>query len=651
MLKSIPYPFYKNDVPIDISFIFEHEKPAGKHGFLKTDGSHFSFEDGTRVAFWGTNINGGANFPEHDYAEKLARRFAKIGINMVRFHQLDAEWNTPNIFSFTKGKRVENTLSFDPESMDRLDYLLYCLKKEGIYCYMDMYTYRKFKSGDGVENAENLKDRARPYNNFSRKLIELQKDHCEKFWTHVNPYTGLSYADEPAIVMAEIVNESDLFNPNNEQYIEPYKTEFLELFDKWLKENNIDKKASDFDLSDLEDETLINFKIYITESYYKELYDCMRKCGVKIPISGTNWNMGPAIIKAQMVTDYMDAHAYQYDWRWTEFEHCCMNTGIAELKQSYLAPVALGRPAGMPVFVSEWDVTWPNAHRAESVLYSAALGMHQGWSGFAIHTYAYTNELERMNVLGKEITAPKVGNIPYREGVFATWNDPAKFGLFYHAALITRRGDVSESPNEISLKPLSMTKWDNDALDSNLEKSKIVTRFEDDASAVYGKAEEDNGEILSDTGELYRSWKKRIGYINTPMTKCAYGYVGRNEVFDLSGVKIKGITDFAVIAISSLTDKPICESDNMLLTTVGRAENTGAKFSGELMTDLGTAPVLAEVIEAEFEIETSVTGLSVWAISAEGLYIGTVPARYEDGKFKFKTGDVSQSIYYLIVKE
>jgi hypothetical protein len=90
--------------------------------------------------------------------------------------------------------------------MDRLDYLIYCLKKEGVYCYMDMFTYRKFRSDEGVESAAELKDAGKPYCNFSDKLIELQKDLCQRLWTHKNPYTGLAYCDDPVFVLAEIVN-------------------------------------------------------------------------------------------------------------------------------------------------------------------------------------------------------------------------------------------------------------------------------------------------------------------------------------------------------------------------------------------------------------------------------------------------------------
>lgn len=109
MARYIPMPAYPDRMPIDISFAFGDEKPAGKHGFCHADGDDLRFEDGTLAKFWGVNFNGGANFPEHDYARKVARRLAMAGVNIVRFHQLDAEWNTPNLLSFCKGPRVTST--------------------------------------------------------------------------------------------------------------------------------------------------------------------------------------------------------------------------------------------------------------------------------------------------------------------------------------------------------------------------------------------------------------------------------------------------------------------------------------------------------------------------------------------------------------
>ena len=663
MSNFIPYPFFHDDVPIDISFVFESEKPAGKHGFLKVAGKDFAFEDGTKVKFWGTNFNGWGCFPEHDYAEKLAKRLAKIGINLVRFHQLDSEWHTPNIFAFTKGKRRTDA-HLDPESMDRLDYLIACLKREGIYCYMDMFTYRKFKSDEGVENAFALKDAAKCSSVFDEHLIELQKELCKELWEHRNPYTELRYADDPVLVLAEITNECELFSRNQWPLPEPYFTEFKAKFDAWLKENHIDKKADDFDYTEFDNETLIDFKIVLQEAYYREMIAFMRECGVKIPITGTNWSSCPANIKTQLVTDFNDNHCYFYDWRWGEFEKRFTRKSITKANPDkvisegkdllpaypFLFEVAVSGAKDRPTFISEWDMPWPAPYRAESPLYAAAVGLLQGWSGFAIHTYSYSARLERMNSLGVEINSQKIGNVPYRQGIFSAWNDPAKFGLFYHAALMTRRGDIARAKNTVTIRPVSKWDFNDNALYENLETSEVVWDY---SLEKFAEKQEPTMEPVkkSDTGELMIDRKHNYGVIDSDRTKCVYGFLGKNGTIDLAGAKITCETDFAVIAMSSLTNDAIVHSDNILLTTVGRAESTGLETKGDAMINIGEPPVQVEVIIAEIEIEADGGDRSITAISPEGFYIGTVPAVYEDGKLKFTVGNTSQSMYYLIVKE
>ena len=96
--RTVSFTLPWDDVPIDLSYIFADEKPAGKHGFLTVKDGKFAFEDGTPARFWGTNFNSGANFPSHEYSEIVAKRLAKTGLNIVRFHQLDGDWSTPNLF-------------------------------------------------------------------------------------------------------------------------------------------------------------------------------------------------------------------------------------------------------------------------------------------------------------------------------------------------------------------------------------------------------------------------------------------------------------------------------------------------------------------------------------------------------------------------
>lgn len=659
MSRYIPFPAYYDSMPIDISFVFRSEKPAGKHGFMKADSNRFSFEDGTPARFWGVNFNGGACFPNFDYSEKVAHRLAMTGINLVRFHQLDAEWNTPNIFSFSKGERIGSTLELHPESMKRLDYLIKCLKDEGIYVYLDMNTYRNFKSGDGVENPFELKDAADPYCYYNRHLIDLQKKFICDIWNHVNPYTGLAYKDDPVIVLSEIINERDFF-ARERLKIEPYTSEFREVFRTWCNENgkDVDVDAID-DLNDDSITELVECKIDVQVKFYREIYEYMREVGVKIPICGTNWIVNGAVTKSnQIVNDFMDTHTYFYDWRWGERAKHCMNTATTQVPAYGMESGTMVRALDRPLFVSEWDMPWPNEFRAESSILYAAVGALQGWDGWAIHTYAYGTRLMYMDIIGKEVSSSSIGGVPYREGIFSTWNDPAKYGMFYHAALIARRGDVSESkanyavkindlvggvPGIVGAAEYARTGVCFDGVDSG----RADRVFAQDEPIV----DMSKGEITSDTGELYRSWKKNYGKIDSGRTKVAYGFLGKNGEIAMDGMTVYSETDFAVIALSSLTDDDICKSDNMLLTTVGRAKNTDAHFEGDQMYDFGKAPITIEVIEANIAIRTERRDQIVWAVNAEGFFVGKVPSRYEDGCLKFTLGKTMPSMYYLIQAE
>ncbi len=687
MAKFIPFPAYHDFAPIDISYLFEDEKPAGKHGFLKVNGDNFEFEDGTPAYFWGTNLNSGACFPEKDYAEKLAKRLAAYGCNLVRLHQIDSEWATPSIYQFTKGKRLRNTSTYDPESFDRLDYLLSCLKKEGIYVYLDMLTYRKFKAEDGVRNSYLLGDRAAPYSLFDEKLIELQKEYMKTLWEHKNPYTGLCYKDDPQFVLSDACNEVDLFGCFNQKVVvEPYATEFREKFKKWLGEKGITGvDADNIDLNDREQDVLNDFKIDVCKKYYEGMFEYMRSLGVRIPFTGPNysWKWHSCKAATAINSDFMDSHLNVRFMKWNPGEKISRDVCIHDQPEWGGMRNARMRVFGKPFFTSEWDVTYPNKYRAESPIVFAAVGRLQNWSGFTIHTYAYTSHLDHMNILGKEVSSETIGNVGYREGIFSTWNDPAKFGMFYHAAIITRRGDVKKANNKINIHvenlnvdnknaPGTLTRTEKNAFMVSTELSQIgVDYFGNDKNAVSDMTQLvdlSKGEVTSDTGELYRSWAKYYGTIDTPMTKCVYGRLNKQkEPIELDGFSVECKSDYAVIALSSLDNNSDIEhSDSMLLTTVGRVENTDQKMevapehfqtSNMLppymeMKDFGKAPIVCEVIEAAVKIKTVHKNLRVWAVNAEGVFQGVVPVSYEEeGYAKFNLGPKYPSIYYLIQAE
>ena len=665
MSRYIPTPAYPHSMPVDISTVFAEEKPAGKHGFVHADGDDLRFEDGTLARFWGVNINGSANFPEKDYADKFASRLAQAGVNLVRFHQLDAEWATHNIFQFRKNQRLTTTRILDPESLDRLDYLVYALKKQGIYLYMDLMTYRKFKTADGVELAQELKDSAKPFSTVNQRLIDLQKEFATQLWCHQNPYTGLAYKDDPAFVLTEITNECDLITNNCDipagQPGHSYSMEVRLRFRDWLEERGI---RYDWETCDMKKQVqpILDFKIHLTRAYYREMYDHLRAIGVKIPITGTNWNKTPGLIPCQQDMDFTDTHAYFHkDFEWGVEEKTCAHIRITDQK-SILAKQSAMKLAGKPFFISEWDVPWPNSYRAEAPIYYAAVCALQGWSGMAVHTYSYSTDLDRMEVLGQEVSSVGIGGIAYRTGLFSVWNDPAKFGLFQHAALIVRRGDVAPAEQRVNVKLTALEKNVTAAQETGLEMHRLATVLDDRADAVAPSHNFpwDGDTVRSDNGQLWRSLDRRLGAVDTPRTKVLYGrlgfmgwtgYTSNIAGTEVGGMKVKASTDFGVIALSSLTDAPIESSDYMLLTTIGRARNSGAEFDGDKMLELGSAPILSEVIRATITLKTDRTDLAVWGIGSEGYPVGKLNTKFENGTMTFTVGDKWPASYYLIVAE
>jgi len=683
MSEYIPYPLSATDAAVDISFVFESEKPAGKHGFLQVRGEEFVFEDGTPARFWGVCLNSSANFPEHHHAEKLAARLAKMGVNIVRMHQLDAEYGNPNIFRFSNGPRLENTRSFDPRSLERMDYLVHCFKEQGIYIYLDLLVSRQFKEGDGLENAAALARKATPASLYNRRLIELQKEYARNLLTHVNPYTGNAYVDEPAIVMTDIINEGTMFCGTPP---EPYLSEFAQGFRDWLQQEGIDYDPTGKKLFAAPmDPPLVRYKLHQETQYLLEMKAFLRELGVKYPITGSNYIMHSGMFASNSDMDFRDNHAYLH-WllkpggtTWGEKEKCLESFSLTSRGDSGFSKLWHMRSLDKPFFVSEWNMTWPNDFRAEGPVLYAAMSALQGIGGVCIHTYSYNPEQKDPQPLGKEIYSDAIGGVPYREGIFSAWNDPALMGLFYHSALILRRGDVAPAKKRIAVvtdpvRSREKVDWLKDApapLDWYLEPrfdrmapcyfgmaevSKIGTCLEPpkDADMVYTEPQwpfdPEIGEVTSDTGEMYRTWKDNYGWVDTQMTKCVYGFLGKNGKIQLNGLSVEATSDFGVIALSSLSDKPISQSDNLLLTTVGRVRNLGDEYDGDRFGKWGQQPAQAEVIHATLQLKTAHRNLNVYSITPEGYQQGIVPSKYdpETGTLTVELGNRWRSIYYLI---
>lgn len=643
----IPYTLPWDDCPVDVSFL--NHKPAGKYGFVTVRDGRFVLSDtGEEIRFWGTCFSAGANFPTHEQSERIARRLARFGVNMVRTHHADAQWSERSFFK----RDADNTREFDPESLDRFDYLIYCLKREGIYIYLDQLVNRYFKPGDGVDAVDQLGACAKPYSNFDPRLIELQQEFSRNLWTHVNPYTGLAYKDDPAIALMEFANENDLFAMP--VTLEPYRTRLEAMFRQWAAENGIPVPPGPVNFQQRSDD-IMRFLVHVQRKYYQDMTRFLREeVGVRVPMTGSNWTINAALLAALQDMPFTDSHAY---WHHPTGDGAVGNTPMVAAPVTFFGALAFQRMVDKPFFVSEWDEPWPNEWRAELPGWMAAMAGFQRWNGLTVYTYRHTSSVP----------------VDRLSGAFETFNDPARFGLFPAAALMFRRGDVAPArewvavtiPQEMAQSARTPAPWNAPTHRALPELHGLATALVPEEGAPggpdlggfsqvvpVGTPMGDMGdERQSDTGQLWRSISRKLLRVDTPRSQMLTGYLGSAGELATADMTLTCQSLFATIALSSLTDEPIRESGRLLLTAVGRAENTGFRYNmlrNKVITE-GTGPILVDPIQARVAVRTNRPNLTVWAIGPDGSRVGQVPAQTQEGSLVFEIGPAAKTIYYEII--
>ena len=222
---------------VDVSWL--NDPPAGGHGFVRVRDGHFVDGRGQRVRFLASNFTFGSCFPDHDLGDKLAARLASLGINCIRFHHMDNQAVPGGIWKAGAAKKSE----FDSGQLDRLDYFIAALKRRGIYADINLHVSRNYWEGedfpDGMasnrERQEKLPNYGKALDKINDQMIRMQRDYARALLTHVNPYTGKSYAKEPAVAIVEINNENSLLQLKVSSLPEYYRADVLKKWNVWLK--------------------------------------------------------------------------------------------------------------------------------------------------------------------------------------------------------------------------------------------------------------------------------------------------------------------------------------------------------------------------------------------------------------------------------
>lgn len=185
------------------------ETPAGKHGRIARQADQLIY-NGKPIQLWGLNVSYIACAPDKELADRRADFYAAMGVNSVRLHKYADGTGWAGILT------QESATEFDPQDLDRMDYFVHALKERGIYTKLSPVFIIDIGPADRdrIPYMDELGPmrghRINPRHGSLYLSVELQDllvEQVTKLLDHTNPYTGLRYADDPAIAYVELYNE------------------------------------------------------------------------------------------------------------------------------------------------------------------------------------------------------------------------------------------------------------------------------------------------------------------------------------------------------------------------------------------------------------------------------------------------------------
>ena len=631
--------------PVDLSFLNAPEKPAGKRGFVKASGEQLRFADNTPARFWGTNLSAYTLFTTPDDAiRQQAHRLSELGFNLVRLHHHDSPWVSPNIFG--EKTLIQDTQRLSAESLAKLVWWIMCLKDEGIYVWLDMHVERALMPADNIMGFDEIrkgKDVAslKGYAYVNNTMQQAMKRFAEAYVTHVNPHTGLAYKDDPAIAAMLITNENDITHHFGNALL-PDKQVPIH---SQLYMTEADAFASQYDLPQSltwrawEDGPAKLFLNDLEHRFNVDMIQHLRQLGVKVPIVTTStWGSnGLNSLPALTAGDVIDVHSYG---------------GTGQLEKNPLTTdgllhwIAAGQVTGKPLTVTEWNTEpFPTPDRHTLPLYMAGMASHQGWD--ALMQYAYSQE----RLSGGWMSASN----------WHAYNDPGLLATLPAAALLYRRGDVQEATTNYVFAPTAAMLFDQHitpanaaALRTAAEKGKLqialpATRellwleqgtLSDDAQVLRDPNQAvlatNASEASSDTGELTRNWQKGIYRIDTARTQAVTGWIG-GETLTLGDIEVRAKTPYASVAVQSLDQNPLKQSQHLLISLGTRA----------IPKDGNKTPFYTEPLQATVTVKAP-PGLKLFAHDILA-HQTELPVTYQQGRYTI-TLDGTRMSNWLFLK-
>lgn len=674
------------------------EAPAGKYGRVQTNQQGqlvYADKPDSPLRMWGVNLCYGAQYLTHQQADELAERFAMSGYNTVRLHHFDSMLQRKGGASY----------ELDEEQLDRINYLFAALKKRGIYIATDLYSFRGFPQNEVPELGRDVRMEIKELIPVSENAYIAWERFARNLLTQVNPYTGMSWAEDPALYNICLVNEDTALAPWKSM-----RADILALYQPLYEQWRSGQIAAGFNIPETGPEADAAFNRFYTElkqaSDARMLRFLREEIGVQALLTSDNNISTEAQVFARRNFDLVDNHEY---WNHPTFPHRQWNipakmvnpgsvvTGGLWLPRSLFA----ARMFGKPYTITEFNFVWPNPARSESGVLMPAYAGLQGWS--ALYAFDYANNASAMfapqqavrNSGGSmfHLSMDPVGLLADRAAAFLFRSggiEPARGAVswladeqtafegrklaprllpdaFARLGFVTRVGSVPADADDIAeLAGANAIKAFVAHVPQNVRSSVPadipVLAFSDglenalvDAGIMPRPA--GKGLYVSDTGQIRTSTSAGTVSLVTDFAGCFVlppdaGGTGQRVT------AVNGDT-FASVYVMSADDKPLQDSGRVLVLHLTDSLPSGASFedtSRTMLTEFGKPPHLVRSGSTEITIRLG-AGSGKWrafAVDAAGKRTYETEVRLRGDAVSFTAQTLSESgttLAYELVRE
>lgn len=350
-------------------------------------------------------------------------------------------------------------MAIQPKQLDRWDYLLSELKREGIYCHLVVFSFglyeREANRAKSFEERDMHKLQFYLGGEWERQRFRYG---AETLLNHVNPYTGLAWKDDPEIAFVEFYNEQALGLDRMAQTLRdhPETKAFLEReWRQWLvarHDGNVpatlqaELKGTPLaaaplpPLSDRTSELANQFALFqmaIAENCASWCEGVVRGtgyAGLTTQYNATK-KLGGTAARWQ-VSQVADMHAYYRHpaGGWGGVGTSVEQDSSLDDAAGYWRGANATRLSGRPFIVSEFNHCFWNPYQHEGGLVFGAYSALQGFSALEIHSGPVT--------LGEP--SPKVGS-------FSCGPSPVVRASEFLSACLFQRGDLAPARHRVEL--------------------------------------------------------------------------------------------------------------------------------------------------------------------------------------------------------